>query len=53
MDMDIAVQQQGRIQDFKLSLKKLHRVEGGAKNFGVFRVEIQDFTPTKSYFFQF
>jgi hypothetical protein len=32
---------EGRIQDFKLGgvhLKKLRRAEGGAKNFGVFRV---------------
>ena len=26
-------------------LKKLHRMEGGAKNFGVFRVKKHDFTP--------
>jgi hypothetical protein len=48
---------QGRIQDFKLGvgahLKKLRRAEGGAKNFGVFRVKNHDFTPKKSYFFQF
>jgi hypothetical protein len=46
---------QGRIQDFKLGgayLKKLRRAEGGAKNFGVFRVKKHDFTPKKSYFFQ-
>ena len=39
---------QGRIQDFKLGgayLKKLHRAEGGAKIFGVFRVKNHDFTP--------
>ena len=39
---------QGRIQDFKLGgahLKKLRRAEGGAKNFGVFRVKKHDFTP--------
>jgi hypothetical protein len=39
---------QGRIQDFKLGgahLKKLRRVEEGAKNFGVFRVKNHDFTP--------
>ena len=33
---------QGRIQDFKLGgahLKKMHRTEGGAKIFGVFRVK--------------
>ena len=33
-------------------LKKLRRVEGGAKTFGVFRVKNHDFTPKKSYFFQ-
>ena len=41
---------QGRIQDFKLGgahLKKLRRAEGGAKNFGVFRVKNHDFTPKK------
>jgi hypothetical protein len=27
--------------------------EGDAKNFGVFRVKNHDFTPKKSYFFQF
>jgi hypothetical protein len=27
--------------------------EGGAKIFGVFRVKNHDFTPKKSYFFQF
>ena len=48
---------QGRIQDFKLGggggalKKKLHRAEGGAKMFGVFRVKNHDFTPKKSYFF--
>ena len=39
---------QGRIQDFKLGrahLKKLRRVEEGAKYFGVFRVKNHDFTP--------
>jgi hypothetical protein len=41
---------QGRIQDFKLGgrgahLKKMHRAEGGAKNFGVLRVKKHDFTP--------
>ena len=39
---------QGRIQDFKLGgahLKKLRRVEEGAKYFGVFRVRNHDFTP--------
>jgi hypothetical protein len=47
---------QGRIQDFKLGvahLKKLRRTEGGAKILGVFRVKNHDFTPKKSYFFQF
>ena len=48
---------QGRIQDFKLGggahLKKLRQAEGGANIFGVFRVKNHDFTPTKSYFFQF
>ena len=47
---------QGRIQDFKLGgaqLKKLRRAEGGAKIFGVFRVKNHDFTPKKSYFYQF
>jgi hypothetical protein len=42
---------QGRIQDFKLGgahLKKLRRVEEGAKYFGVFRVKNHDFTP-KNY----
>ena len=27
--------------------------EGGAKSYGVFRVKNHDFTPQKSYFFQF
>ena len=31
-------------------LKKLRRAEGGAKMFGVFRVENHDFTP-KNHFF--
>ena len=47
---------QGRIQDFKLEgahLKKLRRAEGGAKIVGVFRAKNHDFTPKKSYFFQF
>jgi hypothetical protein len=47
---------QGRIQDFKLGgahLKKLRRAEGGAKIFGVFRVKNHDFTPKKTYFYQF
>jgi hypothetical protein len=32
------------------ALKKLRRAEGGAKNFGVFRVKNHDFTP-KNYMF--
>ena len=48
---------QGRIQDFKLGgahLKKLRRAEGGAKNFGVFRVKNHDFTQKNIiFFFQF
>ena len=47
---------QGRIQDFKLGrahLKQLRRAEGDAKFVWVFRVENHDFTPKKSYFFQF
>ena len=43
---------QGRIQDFKLGgggggayIKNLHRAEGGANIFGVFRVKNHDFTP--------
>jgi hypothetical protein len=45
--------EQGRIQDFKLGgahLKKSCRAEGGAKNFGVFRVKNHDFT-TKNRIF--
>jgi hypothetical protein len=45
---------QGRIQDFKLGgahLKKLRRAEGGAKNFGVFRVKNHDFTQKKIHIF--
>jgi hypothetical protein len=34
-------------------LKKLRRAEGGAKIFGVFRVKNHDFTPKKTYFFNF
>ena len=34
-------------------LKKLRRVEGGAKIFGVFRVKNHDFTPKNYIFFQF
>ena len=44
---------QGRIQDFKLGgahLEKLHRAEGGANIFGVFRVKNHDFTPTNHIF---
>ena len=44
---------QGRIQDFKLGeahLRKLRRAEGGAKNFGVFRVKNHDLPP-KIYIF--
>jgi hypothetical protein len=53
----IRKKEEGRIQDFKLGggahLKKLRRAEGGAKNFGVFRVKNHDFTPKKSYFSNF
>jgi hypothetical protein len=48
-------QTQGRIQNFKLGgaqLKNLHRTEGGAESFGVFRVKNHNFMPKKSYFFQ-
>jgi len=44
---------QGRIQDFKLggaNFKKLRRAEGGAKNFGVFRVKNHYFMP-KNFIF--
>jgi hypothetical protein len=54
--LDLYSFMQGRIQDFKLGgahLKKLRRMEGGAKIFGVFHVKNHDFTPKKSYFFQF
>jgi hypothetical protein len=34
-------------------LKKLRRVEGGAKIVGVFRVKNHDFTPKNLIFFQF
>ena len=49
---------QGRIQDFKLGgggahLKKMHRAEGGAKFFGVFRVKNHDFTPKNHIFSKF
>jgi hypothetical protein len=46
--------EQGRIQDFKLGggahLKKLRRAEGGAKNFGVFRVKITILRQKISFF---
>ena len=48
---------QGRIQDFKLGggggahLKKLRGAEGGAKNFGIFRVKNHDFTQKKIIFY--
>ena len=32
-------------------LKKLRRAEGGAKSFGVFRVQNHDFTPKKNHIF--
>ena len=35
------------------ALKKLHRAEGGAKNFGVFRVKNHDFTPKNHIFSNF
>ena len=47
---------QGRIQDFKLGgahLKELRRAEGGAKNYGVFRVKKHDFTPKNHIFSNF
>ena len=34
-------------------LNKMRRAEGGAKNFGIFRVKNHDFYAKKSYFFQF
>jgi hypothetical protein len=34
-------------------LKKLRRAEGGAKIFGVICVKNHDFTPKKTYFYQF
>jgi hypothetical protein len=34
-------------------LKKLHRAEGGAKMFGVFRVKNHDFTPKNHIFSNF
>ena len=43
-----------RISSWGAHLKKLRRTEGGAKNFGVFRVmKNHDFAPKKSYFFNF
>ena len=47
---------QGRIQDFQLGgahLKKMRRAEGGAKNFGVFRVKNHDFTHKNHIFSNF
>ena len=47
---------QGRIQNFKIGgahLKKMRRVEGGAKNVGVFRVKNHDFTPKNHIFSNF
>ena len=47
---------QGRIQDVMLGgahLNKLRRAEGGAKNFGVFRVKNQDFTSKNHIFSNF
>ena len=47
---------QERFQDFKLGgahLKKMHRAEGGAKIFGVFRVKNHDFTPKNKIFSNF
>jgi hypothetical protein len=35
------------------ALKKIAPSGGGSKIFGVFRVKNHDFTPKKSYFFQF
>ena len=46
-------QTQGRIQNFKLGgaqLKNLHRAEGGAESFGVFRVKNHDFMPKNHIF---
>ena len=43
----------GRSSIKNAPFKKMHRAEGGAKIFGVFRVKNHDFTPKKSYFFQF
>ena len=47
---------QGRIQDFKLggvNFLKLRRAEGGAKNFGVFRVKNHYFMPKNLIFSNF
>ena len=35
------------------ALKKIAPIGGRRENFGVFRVKNHDFTPKKSYFFQF
>jgi hypothetical protein len=46
-------QTQGRIQNFKLGgaqLKNLHRTEGGAESFGVFRVKNHNFMPKNHIF---
>ena len=54
--MHVQYQMKGWIQDFKLGgahLKKLRRAEGGAKNFGVFRVKNHDFMPKNHIFFNF
>ena len=51
--MTVKQRYQGRIQDFKLGgahVKKLRRVEGGAKIVGVFRVKNHDFTPKNHIF---
>ena len=53
---DFKCTEQGRIQDFKLGgahIKNLRRAEGGAKNFGVFRVKNHDFTPKNLIFSNF
>ena len=48
---------QGQIQDFKLGggahFKKVHRAEGGADIFGVFRVKNHDITPKNLIFSNF
>ena len=55
MDMDIAVQQQGRIQDFKLggAPKKIAPSGGRRENFWGISCEKSRFYAKKSYFFQF